>query len=90
MWFIIGILLGLAVLGIVWLMRSKNASFTWYEWIIGLVGLALLLFGIQNLVGGIAETESMAGWLILMFFGIPAIILLAVVWRLATNRMKSA
>ena len=90
MWFIIGILLGLAVLGIVWLMRSKNASLTWYEWIISLVGLALLLFGIQNLVGGIAETESMAGWLILVFFGIPAVILLVVVWRLAAKRMKSA
>ena len=41
MWFIIGIAVGLLLL---WVVMSKKLSMKWYEWVIGLVGLALLLF----------------------------------------------
>lgn len=90
MWFIIGILLGGAFLGLVWLMRNKGASFTWYEWLIGIVGVVLLLFGIQNLVGGLVETESTAGWLLMAVFGVPALILLTATWQLVRRRHRRA
>lgn len=89
MWFIIGIILGGAILAIMWLMRNKGVSFTWYEWLMGIVGVALLLFGIQNLVGGLTETEAMAGWLMLLIFGIPALILLIATWRLVVRRQRA-
>ena len=90
MWFIIGILLGGAFLGLMWSMHNKGVSFTWYEWLMGIVGVALLLFGIQNLVGGLTETEAMAGWLMMLIFGIPALILLIATWRLAWRRHRAA
>ncbi len=89
MWLIIGLIFGGAVLGLVWLMRNKGISFTWYEWLMGIVGIALLLFGFQNLVGGMVETESMAGWLFMLIFGIPALILLIATWRLASRRQQA-
>lgn len=88
MWFIIGIILGGTILALIWLMRNKGVSFTWYEWIMGIVGVALLLYGIQNLVGGIVETEATAGWLIMLIFGIPALILLTATWQLVRRHQR--
>jgi hypothetical protein len=89
MWFIIGIVIGALLLGLVAWMRGKNMSLTWYEWFIGVVGLILLLFTIQNFVGSFAELEPTAAWLFLLITGLPALILLAVVWQLAARRNKA-
>lgn len=90
MWFIIGIVLGGALLGLMWLMRNKGVSLTWYEWLIGIVGVALLLYGIQNLAGGLVETETTAGWLLLVVFGVPALILLTATWQLVRRHHRRA
>ena len=90
MWFIIGIIVGAAVLGLVYLARSKNISITWYEWLIGGVGLALLLYAIQNLAGSLWEGESTAAWMFLLFFGLPALILMVLAWQLVARRIRTA
>lgn len=90
MWFIIGLVLGALLLGLAMYMRSKDISLTWYEWLIGVVGLLLLLFTFQNFFGSFAELETTAAWMFLLITGLPALILLAVAWQLAARRAKTS
>ncbi len=90
MWFIIGIVLGALLLGLTMYLRNKNVVLTWYEWLIGIVGLLMLLFTVQNFFGSFVELESLAAWMFLLIVGLPAVILLAVAWQLAVRRMKKA
>ncbi|PKH47985.1 zinc ribbon domain-containing protein [Dehalococcoides mccartyi] len=88
MWLIIGAVLGSALLGSILWLRSKNIKVTWYEWLIGIVGLLLLVFTIQNFAGSLAEVESTAAYMFLLVVGLPALILLAVAWQLVVRRQK--
>ncbi|AAW39230.1 MAG: dehalogenase [Dehalococcoides mccartyi] len=90
MWFTIGILVGALILGLIWLMKRHNFSLTWYEWLIGAVGLLMLLFTIQNYFGSLAEVEPKAANMFLLVIGLPGIILLALSWQLAARRAKKA
>lgn len=90
MWFIIGIVLGALLLGLVVYLRNKKVVLTWYEWVIGLVGLGLLLFTLQNFFGSFSELEPTAAWLFLLIVGLPSIVLLALAWQLAYRRLKAS
>ncbi|PKH48012.1 hypothetical protein CVH13_00075, partial [Dehalococcoides mccartyi] len=86
MWFIIGVILGVLIFGLVQLLRHHHFNLSWYEWLMVILGTALLLFGIQNFTASFAEMESTAGYMLLLFIGLPAVILLAIAWRLAVRR----
>lgn len=90
MWYIIGLMLGALVLGVVWLLKAKNLNFKWYEWVIGIIGLGLLLFTIQNFLGSLEELEPQAASLFLLVTGLPSLVLLAIAWQLAVRRTKRA
>ncbi|AQX75226.1 reductive dehalogenase membrane anchor [Dehalococcoides mccartyi] len=90
MWFIIGILVGALVLGLVWLMKRGNFSLTWYEWLIGAIGALMLLFTVQNYFGSLAEVEPKAASMFLLVVGLPGLVLLALAWQLAARRVKKA
>ncbi|KSV18878.1 dehalogenase [Dehalococcoides mccartyi] len=90
MWFIIGLIIGALILGLVWSMKRNNFQLTWYEWLIGIIGLALILFTIQNFFGSLDELESKAASIFLLVVGLPGLILLAVSWQLAVRRIKKA
>jgi len=88
-WFLLGaVIVGGFVLLLNW-MRSNNRSFTWYEWLLGVIGLALLVFAVQSFYGSMVEDESQAAWMFLLIFGVPAIIVFAITWRLAARRQQS-
>ena len=89
MWLIIGLLVGIGLMLLVMQLRNKGISLTWYEWLIGLVGLGLLLYTIQNLVGSFAEFEPNAAWLFVLVLGLPAIILMAVAGVLVLRRPRA-
>ncbi|GAI40852.1 putative reductive dehalogenase anchoring protein (rdhB) [marine sediment metagenome] len=89
MWFIIGIVLGVAMLALVLWLRGRNIKVTWYEWLIGVLGLALLLYTIQNVVGLLTEIEPTATWMFALVIGLPALILLAVAWQLVARRQRA-
>jgi len=78
---------GLVVL-VLWL-RGRNIKVTWYEWLIGAIGLVLLLFTIQNFATAFAELESAAAWMFLLVLGLPALILLVVAWLLVARRQRA-
>lgn len=89
MWLVIGLVLGALLIWLVSFMKSKGMAFKWYEWIIGLIGMALLLFTVQNFFGSQAELEPKAANMFLLVTGLPALILLAITWQLVIRHKKA-
>lgn len=90
MWFIAALIVGVLVTALVFWMRSRDMKLTWYEILIGVVGVLLLLFGIQNFVGFNAEFESDAATTSLLLMVLPAVVLIAVAGILAWRSNRSA
>lgn len=89
LWLLTGLIIGGGLIGLVLWLRNKNITVTWYEWLIGSIAVLLLLFAIQNFDSAFFELEPTAGWMMLVFFGLPAIILLAVAWQLVARRHRA-
>jgi uncharacterized membrane protein len=89
MGFILGIVLGALLIGLFVYLKSIGFSLTWYEWLIGIVGLLLLFMTVQNMIGSMIELESQAAWMFALIMGLPAVLLLAVDWRLIARRKKT-
>jgi len=88
MWFFFGLLIGTGIVSLIfWLLRNKIAV-KWYEWLIGVFGLGLLLFMIQNIIGSVREMEPTAAWQFLWLIGLPALILLVLAWWLPWRRYR--
>ncbi len=85
MWFIAALVIGAAIATLVFWLRSQDIKVAWYEWLIGAIGLLILLFAIQNFIGAGLEAESDAAGKYLGIVGVPALVLLALavsmVWR---------
>ena len=88
MWFVIGLIIGAGLLVLALWLRSRKIAVRWYEWLIGLIGLILLLFTIQNFSASFAEHEEFAAWTFLWVFGLPAIILLVIACLLPWLRYR--
>jgi uncharacterized membrane protein len=89
MWFIIALLIGAAVAGLMFFLKSRGIKVSWYEWLIGIVGVALLLFTIQNYGASLNEFESGAATTFLLVTGLPSVILLAIAGGLAFMHNRS-
>ena len=91
MWFVIALVLGGLVGALVFWLRGRGIKVTWWELLIGAIGILLLLLTIQNFFGSQTEFERSAANMFLLVIGLPAIILLAVagqfIWR--RNRTES-
>ena len=89
MWFLIGLIIGAALIALILWLPSKKIVVKWYEWLIGILGLWLLLFMIQNILGSIREMETNAAWQFLWLIGLPAVILLALACWLPWRRHRN-
>jgi peptidoglycan/LPS O-acetylase OafA/YrhL len=89
MWFVIYLILGVLIGAFVLWMRSKDVKLAWYTWLIGVVGLILLLFTIQNYVGSVAEFEDSAATMFLLMMGIPSVVLLAIAGVLGYREVRA-
>ncbi len=89
MWFAIAFVLGAGLAALIVWLRSSSVEVKWYEWLIGIIGLLLLIFTIQNFAGSFAEFNRTAAWLFLPITGLPALILLAVSWQLIARRQRT-
>ncbi len=87
LWLIIGLVLGAAVY---WLVTTEKVKLTWYEWVLALLGVILLLIAIQNYSASQVELEPRAGGFLLLLIGLPGLILAAVAGVLAFLRAKKA
>ena len=90
LWLILGLVVGAGVLAVALWSNNRGVSIKWYDWVIGVIGLLLLLFTIQNFFGSNAELEPTAANLFLLVTGLPAIILMAVAWQLITRRSRTS
>ncbi len=90
MWFLAALIVGGGVVALVFWLRSRGVAISWYEWLIGIVGVLLLLFAIQNYFGFIAEMEPKAPGLILLVMGLPSLVLLAIAGMLIWRRQRTA
>ena len=88
MWIIVGIIIGAIFAALIWFLNKNNFSIKWYEWLMGGIGLLLLLWTIQNFVGSFAEWEPRAAWAFLLVVGLPSLVLLAIPCSLAYMRFK--
>jgi hypothetical protein len=89
-WFLFGLVLGAGILSLGLWIRARKIRMTWYEWIMGLAALLLLLLILQNFVGSIVEQETRAAWMGVLVLGIPAVILGVLAVRLPwQRRMRS-
>ena len=89
MWFIVALIMGAGVAALVMWMRSSGMVTKWYDWLVGVGGLLLVLLTIQNYFGSVAELETEAATLYLLILGLPALVLLAVAWQLIARRNRA-
>jgi len=89
MWFVIGIIASAILISSIWWLNMKNITPRWYEWLIGGIGFVLFFYAIQNTLGFLREIEPTAAGFTAAFFGIPALILVAVAFRLVFERRKN-
>ncbi|HML22395.1 MAG TPA: hypothetical protein PKD09_12150 [Aggregatilinea sp.] len=82
LWLILGILIGA---GFIFLAHRSEFKLAWYDYIILAVSIVFLLLAIANFSGSRAELEYKAANILLLSFGVPGLILMAVVgvraWR---------
>ena len=89
MWFIVALVVGAGITALIYWLRSRDIKVSWYEWLIGAVGLLLLLFAIQSFAASLAEDESTAANMYLLVTGLPALVLLAVAWQFVWRRHRA-
>jgi hypothetical protein len=80
-------LFGIGVTALWFWLRKNNIQVKWYEWLIGAMGVIILAIMVQNISAASFEEFSNTIPMFLLFFGIPAVILLALAWRLVTVRL---
>lgn len=85
----VGFIVAVVVLLLVSWLKNKNIKLVWYEWVIGIVGLLLILAAIQHYAGALREGFAKAALLGSLSFGIPAIVLFVVVWQLISRRRRA-
>jgi hypothetical protein len=90
LWLILGLIVGAGILAVALWSNNRGVSIKWYDWVIGVIGLLLLLFTIQNYFGSNAELEPTAANLFLLVTGLPAIILMVIAWQLIARRAKAS
>ncbi|AII57306.1 dehalogenase [Dehalococcoides mccartyi CG1] len=86
----IGSILAIGLYSFTGWLRKRNVGVLWYEWLIGSVGLIMLLLAIQHLFGAMSELFPYAAWSGFAAIGIPALILLLTAWQLISRRNKQS
>ncbi|AMU87249.1 hypothetical protein [Dehalococcoides mccartyi] len=87
---LIGAVVAIGIYEFVKWLRRNGIKATWYEWLMGAVGLVLLLLGIQHFFGAMSELFYFAAWMGLTIIGVPALILMLVAWQLIARRAKQS
>ena len=88
MWFLIGLFLAAIIFILILFVRQRNILVRWYEWFIGIIGVGILLFTIQNVKGAIDANWINTQWTFLWVFGIPAVVFLVLAILLTWLRYR--
>jgi hypothetical protein len=92
MWLIIGILIGLAIAGLLLVIQRRRLEVRWYEWVLVVAGVLIGAFGLQNVMGaGADHWPASTGLTFSLVFILPGAVLLLVgagfpLWRYMAAR----
>ncbi len=89
MWFLAGLLAGIAVVLLLFRLRRSKVAIKWYEWLLGAAGALITAFGFQNIFSASGEPSSVA-WTFFLVFALPGIILVLVAVSFPSWRYLSA
>lgn len=88
-WIIAGFLLGA---GALYLRKHPTIKLMWFDWLLLLFAVIFFMLAIENYNGSMSELEPRAATVLLAAFGIPGLILAAIValraWR-STQKVGS-
>lgn len=84
LFFILGVIATLFVVAIMKL--NSKYKIAWSAWMLGSLGIFLLLFAIAWTISSVIEAEPRAASMGMVFFCVPAVILLAVGLRIAKRK----
>ena len=73
LWIFLGVILGVSFY--FFATNDMNIKFTWYEWVMVVLSVILVMFTIQNYQASQMEIESRAAGYFLLIFGLPGVIL---------------
>ena len=90
MWYILTVVLAVAVAFLAFYAFNKKVSVRWWEWLMLGLGLFLFVFALQNVIGTFIEKESQAAVTMMWTLGIPALILIVVPVVMVTLRKIKA
>jgi len=94
MLFILGLVVGAALLGLVLWLQRKEIAVRWYEWLVGALGFMMLVWTVNDYFGSTAEHNETAAHIFLWLLGTPAIILLGLAvflpWLRLSRSAKAA
>ena len=86
MWLIIGLVIGLGLVTLAFWLRSRKIRVSWYEWVLGVLGLLSMAFSLQNYQASVAAFEPVAPGMFLLVFGLPGLVLVLLAVALALWR----
>ena len=90
LWFFVALALGIGLTLLVMWIRNNKVAVRWYDYLMGIIGLLLMLLAIQHLAGSLViEKYVTAGWMGALIFGVPAIILMLIPYFLVIRRPKA-
>ena len=95
MLFILGLVIGAVLLGLVFWLQRKEIIVRWYEWLLAALGFVMLIWTVNDFFGSMAEYNEAAARIFLWMLGTPALILLGLAvflpwWRIRRNRNATA
>ena len=88
MLFIIGLVVGAALMGLAFWLQQKGIAVRWYEWLLGALGFMTAVWTVNDFFGSMAEYNETAGRTLLWILGIPALVLLALAIFLPWRRVR--
>jgi len=90
LWIAIAVVVAVALTLLFSWVKRNNVKPAWWVWLIGALGLLLLLMTIQFYIGTTLEMYPTAATMGLAIFGVPAVVLLAAAaWRIAAAGKSS-
>jgi len=73
---------------IIWVRKNQIVT-KWYDWLIGAIGIILLIFTIQNSYASAMEWAPTAVWMWLVVTGIPSLMLITISVQLVLRRNRT-
>ena len=95
MLFIIGMVVGAAIMFLVFWLAQAKIAVRWYEWVLGALGFMMAVWAVHDFFGSMTEFNETAGRMLLWILGTPALILLALAvflpwWRIYRAKKKAS